>query len=156
MEGGVYVKSTLFNKEGHLTEETLKALKFGILKDDELIPILEHISDCQKCAVAFADSFADNELAEAPLGFEEKVQIKIRDKKRSNVQFSFYCVKVAVAASIALIMVFSNGLNSLANSTINYVKPPDLSIASSVNEKLNSFSEKIIKLEVFNNDKEKK
>lgn len=156
MEGGVYVKLTLFNKEGHLTDETLKTLKSDNLKDDELISVLEHISDCESCAGAFAESFADNELAEAPLGFEEKVQIKIRDNKRSNVQFSFYCVKVAVAASIALIMVFSNGLNSLANSNINYVKAPDLSIASSVNASLNTFSEKIIKLEVFDNDKEKK
>jgi hypothetical protein len=49
MEGGVYVNNTLFNKEGHLTEETLEALKFDILKDEELISVLEHISDCQVC-----------------------------------------------------------------------------------------------------------
>jgi len=156
MEGGVYVKSTLFDKEGHLTEETLKALKFDILQHEELIDLLEHISDCQKCAGTFADNFKDDELAEAPLGFQEKVQIKIKGKKQSNIQFSFYCVKVAVAASIALMMVFSNGLNSLANTKTNYVKPLDLSIVNSVNANLNTFSEKIIKMEVFNNDKEKK
>lgn len=156
MEGGVYVNSTLFDKEGHLTEGTLKALKFDILLDEELIDLLEHISDCQKCAGTFADSFKDYELAEAPLGFQEKVQIKIEGKKQSNIQFSFYCVKVAVAASIALMMVFSNGLNSLVNTKTNYVKSPDLSILNSVNANLNTFSEKIIKLEVFNNDKEKK
>lgn len=156
MEGGVYVNSTLFDKGGHLTEETLTALKFDILQDEELIDLLEHISDCQKCADAFADSFKDDELAEAPLGFQEKVQIKIKGKKKSNIQFSFYCVKVAVAASIALMMVFSNGLNSLVNSKKNYVRPPDLSILDSVNANLNDFSEKIVKLEVFNNDKEKK
>lgn len=156
MEGGVYVNSRLFNKEGHLTEETLKALKFDSLKDEELISVLEHISECQKCAGAFADSFNEDELAEAPLGFEEKVQIKMKGKKQSNIQFGFYCAKVAIAASIALMMVFSNGLNFLANSKTNYVKPLDLSIANSVNAQLNTFSEKIIKLEVFNNDKEKK
>jgi hypothetical protein len=156
MEGGVYVKSTLFDKEGHLTEETLEALKFDILQDEELISVLDHISECQKCAGAFAGSFEDDELAEAPLGFQEKVQIKIKGKKQSNIQFSFYCVKVAVAASIALMMVFSNGLNSLANTKNNYVKPPDLGIVNLVNAELNTFSEKIIKLEVFNNDKEKK
>jgi len=156
MEGGVYVKGTLFDKEGHLTEETLKVLKFDILQDEELIFVLEHISDCQKCAGTFADSFKDDELAEAPLGFQEKVQIKIKSKKQSNIQFSFYCVKVAVAASIALMVVFSNGLNSLANSKMDYVKPLDLSVVNSINANLNNFSEKIINLEVFNNDKEKK
>lgn len=156
MEGGVYVNSKLFDKEGHLTEEILNVLKFDILQDEELISVLTHISDCQKCAGSFADSFTDDELAEAPLGFEEQVQIKIKGKKQSNIQFSFYCVKVAVAASIALMMVFSNGLNSMVNTKTNYVKPPDLSIVNSVNANLNNFSEKIIKLEVFNNDKEKK
>nr|WP_202117402.1 hypothetical protein [Clostridium chromiireducens] len=156
MEGGVYVNNTLFNKEGHLTEEVLKILKFDRLRDEELIFILEHISACEECAGAFADSFKENELTEAPSGFQEKVQIRIKDKKRRNIQFNFYCVKVAVAASIALMMVFSNGLNSLANSKANYVKPPDLSVLNSVNANLNNFSEKIIKLEVFINDKEKK
>ena len=156
MEGGVYVNNTLFNKEGHLSDTTLKELKFDVLKDEELICVLEHISDCQKCAGRFADSFKDDELADAPLGFEEKVQIKLKGKKRSNIQFSFYCVKVAVAASIALMMVFSNGLNSLASTKTNYVKPLDLSIVNSVNANINTFSQKIIKLEVFNNDKEKK
>lgn len=47
-----------------------------------MISILEHISDCQKCASVFADSFEDDELAEAPLGFEEKVQIEIKIRKK--------------------------------------------------------------------------
>jgi len=153
MEGGVYVNNTLFNKEGHLSDTTLKELKFDVLKDEELICVLEHISDCQKCAGEFADSFKDDELTVAPLGFEEKVQIKLKGKKRSNIQFSFYCVKVAVAASIALMMVFSNGLNFLANTKTNYVKPLDLRLINSVNAELNTFSNKIIKMEVFNNDK---
>lgn len=156
MEGGVYVNSTLFDKEGHLTEEILKKLKFDILRDEEMIDILEHISDCQKCSGAFADSFKNDELAEAPLGFQEKVQIKIKGKKQSNIQFSFYCAKVIAAASIALMIVFSNGLKFLANTKINYVKPPDLSVLNSVNSNLNAFSERINKLEVLGNDKEKK
>lgn len=153
MEGGVYVKPTLFNKEGHLTEDTVKLLKLGTLKDEELISILEHISDCQECASVFADSFEDDELAEAPLGFEEKVQIKIKNKKESNTHFNLYCARVAIAASIALIMVFSNGLSFIANTKTNHVKPLDLSFINSFNSNLNTLSEKIIKMEVFNNDK---
>ncbi|MFV3013377.1 hypothetical protein ACLD43_16125 [Clostridium botulinum] len=150
------MRPTLFNKEGHLTDDTVKLLKLGTLKDEELISILEHISDCQKCASVFADSFQDDELVEAPLGFEEKVQIEIKNKKKSNIGFSLYCVRVAVAASIALIMVFSNGLSFIANTKTNYVKPLDLSFINSFNSELNTFFEKIIKMEVFNNDKEKK
>ena len=153
MEGGVYVKPTLFNKEGHLTEDTVKLLKLGTLRDEELILILEHIGDCQECASVFADSFEEEELAQAPLGFEEKVQIKIKNKKKSNIHFNLYCARVVVAASIALIMVFSNGLSFIANTKTNYVKPLDLSFINSFNSDLNTFSEKIIKMEVFDNDK---
>lgn len=158
MEGGVYVNSGLLDEEGHLNEKALKALKFNTLKDEELIDLLEHISDCQMCAGAFADSFQDDELAEAPLGFEEKVQIKIKGKKQSKIQFGFYCTKVAVAASIALMMLFSNGLNFLVNAEEkeNYIKPLNLSVVNSISSELNAFSEKIINLEVFRNDKEKK
>ena len=156
MEGGVHVNNGLFDKEGHLTEETLTMLKFDILGDEEMIVILEHISDCQMCAGEFADSFKEDELAEAPLGFQEKVQIKIKSKRQSKIQFRFYCVKVAVAASVALVLVFSNGLNSLVNTATNHVRPLDSRIVDSVNVNLNNFSEKIIKLEVFNNDQEKK
>lgn len=155
MEGGVYVKNTLFNKEGHLTKETLDALKFDILNNGELLSILDHISDCEKCAGAFADNFKDTELAKAPLGFEETVQIKIKDKKQSSIKFNFYCFKVVATVCIALLMVFSNGLNFLANEKAANIKPIDLNILNSVNSNLNNFSEKIIKLEVFNNEKEK-
>lgn len=155
MEGGVYVNDKLFNKEGHLTKETLDALKLDILNNGELLSILDHISDCEKCAGAFADNFNDNELAKAPLGFEETVELKIKDKKQSATHFNFYCFKVAATVCIALLMVFSNGLNFLANEKADHIKPIDLNILDSVNSNLNNFSEKIIKLEVFNNEKEK-
>ncbi|WP_251862065.1 hypothetical protein [Clostridium sp. Marseille-Q2269] len=150
------MKPILFNKEGHLTEYTIKSLKFGTLKDEELILVLDHISDCEKCAGIFADSFENDELAQAPLGFEEKVQIKIKSNKENNIQFNRYCARVAIAASIALIMVFSNGLNFLASTKVNHVKPLNLSFINSINSNLNTFSEKIIKMEVFNNDKKEK
>ena len=155
MEGGVYVKNTLFNKEGHLTKETLDLLKLDILSNSELSSVLEHICNCEKCAGAFANNFNDNELAEAPLGFEETVDLKIKDKKQNTTRFNFYCFKVATAVCIALLMVFSNGLSFIANTKTNYIKPIDLSILNTVNSSLNNFSEKIIKLEVFNNEKEK-
>lgn len=46
MEGGVYVNGVLFDKEGYLIEEILRVFKFGNLKDEDLIFILDYISDC--------------------------------------------------------------------------------------------------------------
>ena len=158
MGGGVNVSTTLFKEYGHLTKTSLKAFKEGSLNDNELILLSEHICKCEGCADALANSFNDNELAEAPLGFEQEILFKIKKKKENNTQFVFYSLRVAMAASIALMFVFSNSLNFLANTkdkTLD-VNPMSLSTMNTVNQSLNNFSQKIIKLEVFNNEKGKK
>lgn len=158
MEGGVCVRIGLINEDGHLTEMSFNALKNGSLDDESLILVSEHISDCEKCASVLADSFNDNELAKIPLGFEEEIKEKIKTKNQSNFQFGFYSLKVAIAACVALIIVFSNELNFVANTKIgtSCIKTPDLSIVNSINTNLNNFSQKIINMEVYNNEKEKK
>ena len=158
MEGGVNVSSTLFKENGHLTKISLKALKEGTLCNNELILISEHISHCEGCANVLADSFNDNELAEAPLGFEQEILCKIKKKKENHTQFIFYSLRVAMAASIALMFVFSNALNFLANTKTKtlYVNPMSLSAINTINISLNDFSQKIINMEVFNYEKGKK
>ena len=154
------MSSILFNENGHLTEILLKALKSGLLKDNELILVSEHICTCERCAGTFADSFNDNELAKAPLGFEEEIQSKIKNKKENNIQLAFYSLRVVIAACMALVFVFSNTLNYAANIKVNSIKPPNLNITNSINTvintDINNFSRKIINMEVFNNEKEKK
>ena len=154
MEGGVYVSNILFNENGHLTDIVFETLKEGLLDGNELILVSEHICDCESCAGVFADGFNDNELAEAPLGFQEEVQSKI--KKKKDAQFIFYSLRVAIAACMALVFVFSNTLNYAANTKVSKMNPPNLSIVNSINSDLSNFSQKIINMEVFNNEKEKK
>ncbi|MCJ7689351.1 MAG: hypothetical protein MUO60_08530 [Clostridiaceae bacterium] len=157
MEGGLRL-STLFKENGHLTKISLNMLKEGSLSEIELILISEHISNCAECADALANSFDDNELACVPSGFEQEILSKIEKKKEKTTQFVFYSLRVAIAASIALVFVFSNQLNFIANTktdTLN-VNPISLSSINTINESLNDFSEKIINLEVFNNEKRKK
>lgn len=152
------MKSTLFEKNGHLTKNAILGLKEGSLNDDELILITEHICDCEGCADALANSFKDDELLHAPLGFQEETLSKIKIKKDKKTQFLFYSFRVAMAASIALMFVFSNALNFMANTKIKTlnVNPISLSSINTINKSLNNFSEKIITREVFNNEKTKK
>lgn len=151
MEGGVHMTGELFDKEGHLT---VAAIKASMLKDEAL----EHICNCEKCAGAFADSFRVDELVDAPFGFQEEIMSKVRSKKETNNQFLFYSFRVAIAACISLIIVFSSTLNYVENTQIGLsrINPPDLSIINSVNTGLGDFSQKIVSLEVFYNDKEKR
>ena len=152
------MNSTLFKENGHLTKTSLKGFKEGSLRDDELILITEHICNCEGCADMLANSFNDNELVTAPSGFQEEVLSKIKKKKQKNTQFLFYSLRVGVAASIALMFVFSNALNFMANTKIKTldVNPMSLSSINTINKSLNNFSEKIITTEVFNNEKGKK
>lgn len=158
MEGGVYVNKTLFNENGHLTKISLKAFKEGSLNDKELVSISEHICHCEECADALANCFNDNELCDAPSGFGEEILNKIKKKKESNTQFFLYSLRVTMAASIALVFVFSNALSFVAttkNITFD-VNPINLNSIYTINNNLNNFSQKIINTEVFNNEKGKK
>lgn len=158
MEGGVYVSFILFEENGHLTNASLKGLKEGIYQDNELILLSEHIGKCEKCADALANVFNNNELAYAPFGFEEEILSKISKKKESSKQFLFYSLRVAMVASIAIIFVFSNPLNFVSNTQIKTLNlnPISLSTINTINLNINDFSQKIINMEVFNNEKGKK
>ncbi|MBV4424234.1 hypothetical protein [Clostridium tyrobutyricum] len=148
----------LFDENGHLTKNALEEFKKGNLQDIELIQISEHVSQCEKCSDEMADSFTDTELAEAPLGFEEEVNNRISDRKKANVQFVLYSIRVSIAACIALVFVFSNTLNVIANTKVKTVDivSPNLSIVNSINKSLDDFSQKIISMEVFNSENKEK
>ena len=158
MEGGVYVNGKLFKENGHLTKISLEGLKEGSLSDSELVLISEHICLCEDCADDFSNSFNDNELFDAPSGFQDEILSKIKKKKESNNEFLFYSLRVGMAASIALMFVFSNALNIMANTKIKTlnVNPINLSSINTINKSLSNFSEKIITMEVFNYEKGKK
>jgi len=141
--------SKLFDGEGHISVEIMCKLKEGNLSDEELIIVLDHITNCSECAGILADSYDENELIEVPEGFEESIELNIKNKKQTKFNFGLYCMKVTVAAAIAIIMVFSNQFNFLESSGSDRIKIPDYRKANSICLHLNSISEKIINLEVF-------
>jgi hypothetical protein len=143
VEGGIYMSSNLFDKNRHLLDTTITKIKNGLLQDNDLILTSEHICNCEKCADDLANSFSFDDLAEAPLGFEEEIKNKIKGKKENNIQFMFYSFRVAIAACIALVLVFSNALNFLGSENLNNINSKNLSIVSSINSDLNNFSKKV-------------
>ena len=158
MEGGVCMISKLYNQDEHLSKDNLIELKDGSLDDNKLMIMLDYISVCESCADAFSNIFSENELACAPMGFAEEVQRKIKNKKQSNIQFINYSIRVAFAACFALIIVFSSTFYSITNvkNVDITIKPINLSVVNSINGNLKNFSQSIIKMEVFHNEKEKK
>lgn len=151
MEGGSYMKYELFDEDGHLTQYSIRELKKSSLNDDDTILALEHIGACEKCSDNFANSFDISEYEKVPLGFQEEVVRKINKKEDDNMQFIFYAFRVGVAACIALAITFSNVFGFVASKQVKVgkINPPKLSVVNSINTEISSFSEKLIKMEVF-------
>lgn len=155
--------SKLFDEKGHLSKVTLQALKAGTLGETELISAAEHIGDCEVCSNTFADIFDTDELSEVPSGFVEEVKNKLLTKKRNDKQLIFYSFRVAVAACITLAVIFSGALNFITNMDVkdsefkpSEIKSSEFKIVNSINNSLQDFSQKILNMEVLENEKKKK
>jgi hypothetical protein len=157
MEGGIHV-SKLFDEKGHLSKVSLLALKSGTLAETELISAAVHIGECEGCANAFANIFDTDELTEVPSGFVEEVKNKLQTKKINDKQLIFYSFRVAVAACITLAIVFSGALNFITNIDVKAaeIKPSEFKVVNSINSSLRDFSQKILNMEVLENEEKKK
>lgn len=150
--------SGLFDDKGHLSIETLQAIKTGTISEIEMIHSVTHIGECESCANCYADIFGENELFEAPGGLEEEVRNKLKPKHVKDRQFIYYSLRVAVAACIALMIVFSGILDVITSIDARALKTrtSDFSIVNSINSNLKGFSDKILNMEVLKNEKKKK
>ncbi len=139
-----------FDKNGHLTWNAILSIKQGTMEEPYLSQALMHICICQECAGALADSFQEDELSEAPSSFKEETICKIRNSDKKHREFIFYSLRVAAAACISLFIVFSSSFSFLSsNIGVLKLKAPDAGIVYSLNTKLNTFSQKIVTMEVF-------
>ncbi|MGE5626998.1 MAG: hypothetical protein ACM3X7_02650 [Solirubrobacterales bacterium] len=147
----------LFDESGHLKKETLNSIKEQKLDSLDLADALDHICLCEICSEMLSDGFQENDLADAPSGFKEETLSKIKKKKDKHKEFIFYSFRVAIAASISLLIVVSSSLNLVrSNLGMFQMKSPDTKIVNSISTKLNDFSQKIVNMEVFYSEKEKK
>jgi hypothetical protein len=157
MEGGIHMNK-LFDEKGHISKGSLLALKTGTLAETELISAAVHIGKCEGCANALANIFDTDELLEIPSGFVEEVTNKLQTKKRNDKQLIFYSFRVAVAACITLAIVFSGALNFITNIDVKAaeIKPSEFKVVNSINSSLRDFSQKILNMEVLENEEKKK
>ena len=150
--------SNLVNEGGHLPEHVLNALKGGALSETEIFAVSEHMSVCRVCAGKFAGCFREDELLEVPSGFRDDIMDRLQPVKDDKRQLFFYSIRVAVAACVTLIFVFSGTLNFIADmdSKIKGHEARGLYFVDTVNTGFQVFSQKILDLEVFANENEKK
>lgn len=149
--------SKIFDEKGHLKVDVIYSIKADNLMPHDLEEALNHICSCDKCAELLAESFTKEDLIDIPVGFQEETLSKIKTKKDKNKEFIFYSLRVAIAACISIFIVFSSSFNLLSsNFAALKIKAPDTTVVNSISSKLNNFSQKIITMEVFDNEKEKR
>lgn len=173
----------LFDSEGHLTPSTLAALCCGSLCDEAALAVLTHIGDCAECAEDYAAVLEQGQLVDPPVGFTERLQgmfeaetlfpeaasteqaekppvamaapEKKVKKQQSNTSFFAYAFRVAIAASIALVITFS-GFSMGSTKKIVPVKAPGFSFVDSISNGLKDFSQSVLNREVFHHAETKK
>jgi hypothetical protein len=150
----------LYDENGHLKNDILLKMKSGELNGDALISALDHIAECPDCALSYSLLFEESELSKPPRGFDEELERKLAAKRPSSDKkdFTFYVIKVAVAASIAIVMTFAGSFGTAPNYTQKFEKANSASTSfiNNISEKLNSFSHNFVNLEVFKNAAKKK
>lgn len=144
------MNNIFFDTQGHLTAAAFSAMKNGILTQEELLELTEHLVVCEECAAAYAGSFTEEELLPAPTGFAESVFDRTKEERKSsknNLQLFYYSLRVAVAVCAALILVFSGAFNSLIGSP-QKMKPaaPSISFMDQISTGLRDFSQKVINI----------
>ena len=89
----------LFNKEGHLTDEGLRAVVDGTLDEMGRLEASEHLSFCDSCLVRYTELLADDTLLVPEMPLTPTVLARVR-RRAVRVFFNRYTRVAAVAAFV--------------------------------------------------------
>lgn len=127
----------LFNKDGHLTKQGMKALINEQLDELESLEASEHLSFCDTCLLDYLEQMENQPLLTPSQPLTETVLVRIR-KRAKRILFNQYTT-VAAAACLVIAMWSSGFIGSL-------VKTPTSSALSTpppVSEPAKHFPQKI-------------
>ena len=122
----------LFNKEGHLTDEGLRAVVDGTLDEMGRLEASEHLSFCDSCLVRY-DTLL---VPETPL--TPTVLARVR-RRAVRVFFNRY-TRVAAVAAFAVVLWGTGVFNSLVpDRTIRQQEPARITAPISAATRVNDF-----------------
>lgn len=131
-----------WDARGHLTGAALEALKNGETRRGELDAQLAHLGSCAACAQRFAEGYAPEELAPLPKGFAERVRARLPQRRAPLLGYS---LRVAAAACLALLFLFSGTLRGMADSSrMPSPRAPDLNFVSQFTAGMRTFSQSVL------------
>ena len=132
----------LFNKEGHLTDEGLRAVVDGTLDEMGRLEASEHLSFCDSCLVRYTELLADDTLLVPEMPLTPTVLARVR-RRAVRVFFNRY-TRVAAVAAFAVVLWGTGVFNRLVpDRTIRQQEPARISAATRVNDFFRSAGDSI-------------
>ena len=124
----------LFNKEGHLTDEGLRAVVDGTLDEMGRLEASEHFS----CLVRYTELLADDTLLVPEMPLTPTVLARVR-RRAVRVFFNRY-TRVAAVAAFAVVLWGTGVFNSLVpDRTIRQQEPARITAPISAATRVNDF-----------------
>ena len=128
----------LFNKEGHLTDEGLRAVVDGTLDEMGRLEASEHLSFCDSCLVRYTELLADDTLLVPEMPLTPTVLARVR-RRAVRVFFNRY-TRVAAVAAFAVVLWGTGVFNSLVpDRTIRQQEPARITAPISAATRVNDF-----------------
>lgn len=140
----------IVSSNGHPTPQTLHDFMAGTLSPEDTLTAADHIASCPLCTRSLAEIAGENRV-EAPAGFEEEIESRITREKQKKSELLRFSFRVAAAACVAFFFILIGALNAVAGplDPLAKIEAPSFSAVDNISTHLQSFSQKILDLEVF-------
>lgn len=141
----------LIDSDGHATRAAIRAFAAGRLNPEELDEVSEHVAGCGLCARALAGEIEKGPPVPVPAGFEEEILGRLSPPRGSRAELLRFSFRVVLAACLALFFVFSSAMTAAAGarSPLAEIKAPGFSTVETINTRLRDFSQRLLKMEAF-------
>ena len=110
---------SLFDKYGHLKEDSFEILINNTDSELERLEILEHLSDCDKCIFLYTEKLSNIELIELKEDISNTIIFKV--KKKLKMIFINKYANAIIAACFTLLFWTNGVFTDLSSKTVQYI-----------------------------------
>ena len=124
----------LFNEDGHITDEGLRALIAEELNEMGRLEVSEHLDFCDKCVEQYSEMLTEDLEIAPPVEIASTILRRIRQRTRAIFLNRF--TRVSVAAVLAIVIwiggFYRNGILSLSDEHLEQVATTARSIQDKI------------------------
>ena len=149
----------------HIEKEVLEKLYRGELPLEEQLEVLDHMSNCDYCASAFANVAEEMTLMTAPKNLKSSIlhqagelPVQLQAKQyilSKRMQLMLYSMKIGVAVACAILMIFTVNMNAIPknSSTVNKKEITNITtLTDKFTQSVNSITDQFMHGEDYNHD----